>query len=132
MTERAPVVPETEADRLRTLEQTRLRALVEANMDVCRQLHAPDFQLITPHGRALSREQYLGLVAAGELRYLLWQPGTMTVRVRGGIALLRYEASLEVAVEGNRLPAFRCWHTDTYEKRDGCWQVVWSQATEIR
>jgi hypothetical protein len=25
-----------------------------------------------------------------------------------------------------------CWHTDSYEQRDGRWQVVWSQATEIR
>jgi hypothetical protein len=29
-------------------------------------------------------------------------------------------------------PGFICWHTDCYRFADGIWQVVWSQATEIR
>jgi hypothetical protein len=27
--------------------------------------------------------------------------------------------------------AMICWHTDCYRRRDGRWQVVWSQATRI-
>jgi len=45
-----------EVEHLRATERARLRALVEANMDVARPLHADDFQLITPSGVALSKE----------------------------------------------------------------------------
>jgi len=122
---------EAEADRIRDLERRRLRALVESDMESARQLHAPDFQLITPRGGALSREQYLAAVADGEIRYLVWEPGPMEVRVHDGVALIRYKALLQLASGPHVRPSFQCWHTDSYEKRDGRWQVVWSQATRI-
>jgi len=124
-------LPEAEADTIRDLERARLRALVEADMETARRLHAFDFQLITPRGRALSKEQYLEAVADGEIRYLVWEPGPMAVRVHDGIALIRYNARLQLASGGQDRPSFHCWHTDSYEKRDGHWQVVWSQATKI-
>lgn len=49
-----------EADQIRSIEHERLRALVEADMEISHQLHANDFQLINPSGESLSREQYLG------------------------------------------------------------------------
>lgn len=76
-------------------------------------LHAPDFQLITPIGAALSKEQYLGAIATGHLKYLTWEPGPMEVRLQGPVAVIRYQAQLEVIF-------------------GGLWQVVWSQATEVR
>jgi Domain of unknown function (DUF4440) len=95
-------------------------------------LHAEDFQLITPSGRTFSKEQYLGAIAVGEINYLRWEPDPeMAVRLYGPVALIRYQAHLEMGVPGHMV-ALRCWHTDAYEKRDGRWQVVWSQATEIR
>ena len=38
--------------------------------------------------------------------------------------------SIDIAVDGAPF-SLGCWHTDTYELRDGHWQVVWSQATAI-
>jgi hypothetical protein len=122
---------EAEADEIRALERARLRALVESDMETARRLHALDFQLITPRGHALSKEQYLEAVADGEIRYLVWEAGPMEVRVHDGLALIRYKARLQLASGEEHRPSFHCWHTDSYEKRDGCWQVVWSQATKI-
>ena len=48
--------PKVEADLIRATERERIRALVEANMEVARQLHADDFQLINPRGQSLSKE----------------------------------------------------------------------------
>lgn len=134
MTEQAAtqLAMEAEADRIRATERTRLRALVDGDMTVARPLHAPDFQLITPVGSALSKEQYLGAIAAGQLNYLLWEPESIEVRLHGPVALIRYRAQLEVIFAGHHVPACRYWHTDAYEQRDGDWQVVWSQATEIK
>lgn len=122
----------TEADLLRTTERKRLRALVEANMDVADQLHAEDFQLITPGGGSLSKEHYLGSVASGRINYLLWEPEEMEVRLHGLMAVIRYQAQIEIITGGKKLPLGRYWHTDSYEKREGHWQAVWSQATEIK
>ena len=69
--------PHTEADLIRATERERLRALVEANMEVVRQLHADDFQLINPLGQSLSKEQYLGGIASGDLDYLVWSPSRL-------------------------------------------------------
>lgn len=121
-----------EVAQLRTTERERLRALVAVDLAVARALHADDFQLITPAGRTFSKEQYMGAVARGDINYLIWEPDSaIEVRLYGAVALIRYQAHLEMGDPGHTTK-LRCWHTDSYEKRDGHWQVVWSQATEIR
>jgi hypothetical protein len=123
---------DAEADLLRDTERNRLRSLVEVDMALAHQLHADDFQLITPGGSALSKEAYLGSVASGDLNYLVWNPESIDVRLHGRMAVMRYQAQIEIVVDEQKIPLGRYWHTDAYEKRDGRWQVVWSQATEIK
>ncbi len=120
-----------DAEAVRGIERTRLRALVSANMTAAEPLHASDFQLITPIGAALSKAEYLGAVAAGYIRYLTWTPGDIVVRLHGDSAVIRYRARLEVSFAGQLVPPGDYWHTDTYERRDKQWMVVWSQATSI-
>ena len=123
------VGPAPETELIRATELRRVRALVDGDTATARALHAVDFQLITPSGAVLNREEYLASVGSGESDYLLWDPGEIEVRRFGDGAVLRYRSRLEIVVRGNRLPARPHWHTDYYEKRDGRWQVVWSQAT---
>jgi hypothetical protein len=66
-------------------------------------------------------------VASGELHYVVWEPeSSIDVRVHGDAAVIRYRSKLEIVVRGERVPLHRYWHTDSYEKRAGRWQVVWS------
>ena len=75
---------------IRAIERERLRALVSADMDVARELHADDFQLITPSGSTYSKEEYLGSIASGVLNYLLWEPDSpIEVRFYGSAAVIR-------------------------------------------
>jgi len=122
----------TDADAFRNLERARLEALVERNMDLARQLHAADFQLITPTGHLYLRDQYLDEIETGQLKYLSWAPEEMEVRMHANVTMLRYQARLEVDSGRGQASTFHCWHTDSYELIDGIWQVVWSQATAIR
>jgi uncharacterized protein DUF4440 len=115
---------------LADLERRRLRALVDADLAVADQLHADDFQLITLSGDAVSKEEYLQRVAAGEVDYLAWDPEQIDVRVHDDAACLRYRSTIKIVVGGQELGPGRFWHTDLYEKRGERWQVVWSQATE--
>ena len=115
------------ADTLRAIERSRIQALVQRDMAVLRQLHAPEYQLITPAGRTFTRERYLAAIEA-EPFYAGWVAGEMQVRVSAPMAVLRYRALLTFP-SGKSVD---CWHTDHYELRGAQWQVVWSQATEIR
>jgi hypothetical protein len=121
-----------QSDVIREIERKRLRALVEANLDVAGQIHADDFQLINPFGEPFSKKQYLNGIASGRLDYLVWEPvSSIEVRLYGVRAVIRYQSQLQIVVDGQKSPLERYWHIDTYEKRNGSWQVVWSQATRI-
>ena len=123
--------PSPEAELIRDTERARLRALVEGDMETAGRLHATEFQLITPIGMALSKNDYLGAIASGQIKYLAWEPGPIAVRHHQSHAVIRYRARLEVVFGGHRVAPGDYWHTDTYEHRDGQWMVVWSQATAI-
>ena len=116
---------------LADVERKRLRALVEADLAVADQLHASDFQLITPGGDSLSKEEYLQAVASGEIDYLVWDPEEIDLRLHDETACLRYKSTIRIVVRGQEFEPGRYWHTDFYELRDDRWQVVWSQATQI-
>ncbi|MGH3275082.1 MAG: nuclear transport factor 2 family protein [Streptosporangiaceae bacterium] len=121
-----------DADMLRDMERRRLRSLVQVDLVVAEVLHADDYQLITPNGYALSKRGYLGAIASGELRYQVFEPASeIRVRTGGSIALLRYQADITVQSSGGPFVDIQCWHTDSYELREGHWRAVWSQATRI-
>jgi len=121
--------------RLARIERERLHLLVDADVERAARLHADDFELITPSGRALSKDEYLGRIRSGRIDYTRWDAGDIVVRSYRGAAVLRYRAEMVLA-SGNpaadAVPVvMHLWHTDLYERRSGRWQVVWSQATEI-
>ena len=121
----------TEAEVLRAIERKRLRALVSVDIDAANELHADDFQLITPAGKSLSKAEHLGAVGSGEIDYLVWEPEEILVHVAGDLSALRYRSEIEGIFSGVRIPPGLYWHTDVYRRGDGLWRVVWSQATAI-
>jgi hypothetical protein len=127
--ERTPVGENRDAELLRSTERERLRALVTGDVERAKQLHTEDFQLINPLGGALSKEQYLGGIGSGQIRYLYWEPESIAVRLYGDVAALRYRSQLEIVVQGRHIPRQRYWHTDLYERHGAQWQAVWSHAT---
>ena len=120
-----------DVESIRETERQRLRALVEADMDVANRLHADDFQLISPAGVVRTKEEYLGNVASGYSEYLAWEPGPIEVRLFGDVAVIRYRSELEIILGGASLGRRPHRHTGHYEMRDGSWQIVWFQATVI-
>ena len=127
--EPTPIGEDRDAELLRSTERARLRALVNGDVERAKQLHTEDFQLINPLGGALSKEQYLGGIGSGQIRYLYWEPESIAVRLYGDVAALRYRSQLEIVVQGHHIPRQRYWHTDLYKRHGGRWQAVWSHAT---
>jgi hypothetical protein len=116
-------------DDLAALERRRLRALLDADVNVANELHAEDFQLVTPAGTVHSKDEYLQGVGSGEINYLVWEPEEIQALVRGDAGCLRYRSTIHMRFKGHEVLPARYWHTDYYEKRESGWQVVWSQAT---
>jgi hypothetical protein len=116
---------------LADIERRRLRALVDADLALGRDLHAHDFQLISPAGDSITKDEYLQSISSGEINYVRWDPEDIDTRVQDDASCLRYRSTIEIIVGGRELGPGRFWHTDFYERRNDRWQVVWSQATEI-
>ena len=118
------------AEIIRATERERLRSLVDGDLAVADRLHADDFQLINPVGSVLSKEEYLRAIASGYFNYRVFEPDSeIVVRLYGEVAMIRYRSRLHMSLDGEAGGLRHYWHTDSYEKRDGRWQAVWSQAT---
>jgi hypothetical protein len=121
----------SEEQALVEVERRRLQVLVAADLVEAEELHADEFQLITPRGFPYSKREYLDAVGSGLIDYLVWDPDDMAARVHGDVGCVRYAATLNMRFDGVETGARRYWHTDYYERLDARWRVVWSQATEI-
>ena len=114
----------TIAEIIRATERDRLRAFVSADIPVLERLHTDDFQLINPGGRTLTKAEYLGGVAAGDIAYLVWAPSSaMDVRLYDEAAAVRDQSHTEIVDFGETF-VIDNWHPDVYEWRDERWQVV--------
>jgi hypothetical protein len=125
---------ESTADAIRRRERDRLRALVDGDQSTADELHASDYQLITPTGRTFSKTDYLGAIATGKLRYHVFESedeSAMEIVTGDDMYAVRYIARIEVELDGQRSDLLRLWHTDIYRRSANSWQAVWSQATLI-
>jgi uncharacterized protein DUF4440 len=76
----------------------------------------------------MTKDDYLGAIASGRLRYRVFEPvSDIAVLGDGPVAVVRYRARISFDDRAGLL----CWHTDCYRLRDELWQVVWSQATQV-
>jgi len=87
-------LPNSEAVAVRTIQRERSAALLKVDIHAAGLIHAEDFQLITPLGAVLSKDQYLGAVAAGILKYAVMElDSPVDVRVYGDAVLLSGETT---------------------------------------
>jgi hypothetical protein len=121
------------AEELVAIERRRLGWLVEGNVEEAGAVHAADFVLVSPNGRAWTKEEYLGGIASGEMTYKRFEPvSEIDVMVDGEVAVLKYRSAIEIVVAGQEPLAIEAWHLDCYGRNgDGDWQVRWSQATAV-
>ena len=94
-------------------------------------IHATDYMLISPSGRAFTRDRYLAMIESGAMNYRMWEVGDMSVRLTHSMTLVRYQATIAFGSPDNPGDPFKVCHTDSYELIGETWQAVWSQATKI-
>ena len=113
-------------DFFRRLEVERTQALVDRDVEKIRRLHAPEYELISVPGRAMSLERYLSLMAQ-DVFYASWEHGPMRVQLAQGMAAVRYQA--KITFPSGKI--VECWHTDIYALQAGTWKAIWSQGTQL-
>lgn len=127
-----PQTDGSEAERIRAIERERLGSLVSVDLSTARRLHSDDFQLINPAGAALSKQEYLGALESGQLDYVAWEAGEIAVKLYKDAAVIRYrDARFDVNSGTTAVHRGPMYHTNLYERRDGQWQIVWSQASGV-
>ena len=118
------------ADELRQIERGRDQALVTGDKAYLERFIADDYHLVSPFGTI--DDKAAEVKSAGTGFYLSLTPGAISVRRAGkDAAILRYQIDGTVKLRNGPYEG-HWWHTDYYERRNGQWQVVWSQSTEIR
>jgi len=118
------------ADQVRTAEQTLLRASLDADTHTAGALLAPDLQLIDPTGGAGTRADDLADIGGG-IDFVTIKPiEPISVRVHGDSAVARLKLKFKVVAFGQTVQ-HDAWTTDLWERRDGRWQLVWSQTTAV-
>jgi hypothetical protein len=120
----------SDSEGVREVQKARSTALLACDLETLRRIHADDFQLITPLGVVLSKDEYLGAVENGILKYqVLELDSAIDLRFYDIVVVIRYRAQIEIDVQGQNYPRAGYWFTDMYEDREGRWQIVWSQGT---
>ena len=118
-------------EAVRTVDRDRIAALVAGNVDAALPYFSMDYWLIDVSGGSWGRDDYLAAIRGGHLNYFSWDAESdVAVRLVGNTAILRYRASIVIEDHNLKIPG-DFWHTDYYERVDGKWLVVWSQATPI-
>ena len=118
------------ADQVRTAERTLLRAAVDGDTRTAGALLAPDLQLIDPTGGAETRADDLAGIGGGVDFVTLKPIKPISVRVHGDNAVARLKLKFKVVAFGQTVQ-HDGWTTDLWQRRDGRWQLVWSQTTAI-
>jgi ketosteroid isomerase-like protein len=122
------------AEAVQAIERQRLRAFVEADVEVAARLHTPDFQVVDPRGGTHSKEEILGWLAAGVLDYRRFEAvSDVQVTASGDLAVLYYRSGIDVLVQGLAPQSLEAWLTICYRRAQGDagWQVFWHQETAI-
>src|SRR5215471_7458687 len=120
----------SEADQVRTAERALLRAAVAGDTRTAGALLAPNLQLIDVTGTAETRADYLANIGGGVDFVTITPIKPISVRMLGDSAVARLKLKFKVVAHGQTVQ-HGGWTTDLWERRDGRWQVVWSQTTAI-
>jgi hypothetical protein len=118
------------SDRVRTLERTRLKAMVDADTTTVGRQLAADFQGVNVLGANQTRSDTLATIAGGVDFVSITLVSPITVRLYGNTAAARFEVAFVVDAGPDRIK-HRGWFTDLLEKRAGDWKIVWSQTTAV-
>ena len=120
--------PEAE---VRAVEAARTTALVHGDVVALEKVMADDVTYVHASGKSDTKSSYLAALRSGQLRYLLWQPHQVNVRMMGETAVLNgmyYVRAIDLRVQKDPIE-INVYFLSVYAHRDGRWQQIAWQTT---
>ena len=116
----------TDADRHKSLveaHETRLKALLNGDLDTLRTVVGEDLVFISTLGKTSTRPQVFEAFNAGTLQILRMDASEISTRLYGDIGILIYNADTKV-IDGDITVEGMTRSTTVYAYRGGGWQMV--------
>lgn len=128
----APLPPTgDDAKQVLAREQARTAALEHSDVATLERIMADDVTYIHASGKVDTKKSYLDAIRSGQLRYILWRPIALHVRMLGSGAVIDGEYAVKVTdarVQPTRFD-INIFILTVYERRSGQWQQIAWQST---
>lgn len=118
------------AQQLSQIEQRIAKAVVEGDLATYDSVLASDWTTIDLTGRVLSKSQVMRELASKERQIDSATIDDVRVREFGKVAVVTGRTTATGSYQGQRITVVLRF-TDVFAKRDGRWQVVASQGTQV-
>lgn len=118
------------ASQLTQIEHRLVKSWIGGDREAVDSILAPDWSVIDLTGRVLTKAQVMRELGSGERRIESGAIDDLSIRVFGDIAVVTGRSVLSGSYQGKRASVVQRF-TDVFAKRDGRWQVVASQGTQV-
>ena len=117
-------------DALLAVEQEFEKALISGNTAALNGILHDDLQMITPIGSVMTKQDLLGLMDAGILRFEGLDPHEITARDLGSAGVVTGKAHMRASMGEQKFEA-RTRYIHVYEKQGAAWRMLIAQGTQI-
>ncbi len=117
-------------EELKQLERDWSDAQKAGDVDKLNQILAADWEGLEFDGSKITKAQFLNDTKAGTAKLESFDIGPMDVKVMGNIAVVQGSDTEKSSMKGKDTSGKWVW-MDVFEKRDGRWQAVRSQASRV-
>jgi len=121
--------PEPEAGIAR-IEEQRFAAMLSADTVTLDRLLASDLTYVHSNGKLESKQELVGAIKAGSLKYKVIAPEDVHVRLYDSTAVVTGRCRFEVESSGAEIK-LQVRYTDVYVKKASGWQLVAWESTRI-
>ena len=115
---------------LTRIEHRLVKAWLDGDRAAVDSILAPDWSVIDLTGRVLTKAQVMQELGSGERRIESGSVDELRVRTFGAFAIVTGRSVLAGSYKGQRASVVQRF-TDVFAKRNGRWQVIASQGTQV-
>ena len=113
-----------------TTDDARIKARADADIQTMSRIYADDYTLVTAEGALRTKQDQIGEMRTGQLRFQPVELLDRSVRVYDGTAIVLSHERATIIRNGQNIGGdFRA--NRVYIRRDGRWQLVLTQVTRV-
>ena len=117
-------------ETLLAVEQEFEKALVSGNTSALNGILHDDLQMITPLGSVMTKQDLIGLIDAGILKFEGLDPHELVAKDLGSAGVVTGKAHMRASMADQTFEA-RTRYTHVYEKQGAAWRMLIAQGTQI-